>query len=407
MHLKIKQEQDQTQPRPFQQSSVQASSKLPLSPQPNIVGNPKINILQNMSMQSTEESTPDHTQDNIDSEIKQESNQLQVTCTNENHAPKSKYVVTTSSKVVPSIPLKAITSPGSSTDMQKPLKICPRRTITKTMPSGQKLIVVSSAQTTPTNSILQRTLTIPFVKNLAVKNFDKFKIVTTTTVSNNTSIVSPTAVSNLNSSKHKVVTVRTNSSMKKVSLSHLQVLNAKGNIKVLPFGGKILAKSCAGTSPNLYVMNSTDSLQAVTKSTTSTPVVMTSKMQGPSELNDNSNGAKDDISVEHFKPAEEVNTDDSKSTGKSSVLADILKASGVTPSDAEACSDDIETHISQLTAIPQNSTAIQDVQKDSLTKSCAVQTTLEGIDPIENSCSLDEVNMDNGVTSKLISFVCV
>ncbi|XP_022920560.2 BRCA2-interacting transcriptional repressor EMSY [Onthophagus taurus] len=161
-----------------------------------------------------------------------------------------------------------------------------KKTLTSKCLTGQKLIVVSNPQSMATTSILQRTLTIPFVKNISVKNFDKFKIVTTNSSSTNVQL---TSLSNSNIAtgqspvtKHKVVTVRTNPTVKKViPLSQLQILNAKGGIKVLPIGGKIITKTNSGSTP-VYIVNSSN-MQCLTKCTSSTPVIMTCKPQGSPE----------------------------------------------------------------------------------------------------------------------------
>lgn len=170
----------------------------------------------------------------------------------------------------------AVTTP---VDLNKVVKMCPSRKITKTVrtATGQKLIVVSNTQTIPTSS-LHRTLTLPFVKNISVRNFDKFKIVTTTVTTTNitTTVVNS---STLNSAKHKVVTVKTNpTGAKKIfPVTQLQVLK-KGNIKVLPFGGKILGKATTSTTSSpVYIMNSVGSLQTLTKTTTAVPIVTTTK----------------------------------------------------------------------------------------------------------------------------------
>lgn len=294
----------------------QTNIKLPLSPQSN---SPKINILQNITVPpiktEIKEEQPDGatTEQNEDVEI----SSPQPSCSNENQAPKLQKPVIATIKTSQGLVLK----PG---DVHKSIKICPRKAITKTVSPGQKLIVVSTAQSV-SSSVLHRALTVPIVKNL-----DKFKIVSSTT--GTTTTLPLTAAKNIgaNSIRHKVVTVRTNTLPKKVSLSHLQVLNAKGSIKVLPFGGKIITKSATIPTSNLIIVNSGES-NSITKSITSTPVIMTAKPQEPE--------------IASIKPIERENStlqQRSKDEPKSSVLADILKASGVTVSDAENCEDDID-----------------------------------------------------------------
>lgn len=310
--LKIKQECDQKDPTKLFPSSApgalnpQTNIKLPLSPQSS---SPKINILQNISLPSVKEEAPET---EVHVEPNEEAHSPQPSCSNENQAPKVQKPVLATIKTTQGLVLK----PG---DVQKSIKICPRKSVTKSVGQGQKLIVVSSAQQV-TSSVLHKALTVPVVKNLSMKNFDKFKIVTsTTTVATVTTAVPITTTRNLpNSIRHKVVTVRTNTLAKKVSLSHLQVLNAKGSIKVLPFGGKIITKTTTLPSTNLILVNSAEN---ATKSVTSTPIIMTAKTQ-------------ETTVTQSEQPKEE---------GKSSVLAEILKASGVTASDSENCEEEGET----------------------------------------------------------------
>lgn len=321
LQIKVKQEQEQKDPlaiphRTFSPANMQPI-KLPLSPQPNLTNSTKTNALPDDQL------TPEQTRKNDTNT--QEIPASQTSCSNENQAPKGKSIITNNKLVQSLPPLKAISCPGPSGDIQKAIKICPRKTLTKAMPTGQKLLVVSNSQSTPTNSILQKTLTIPYVKNLSVKNFDKFKIVTTTTITNSLPVTPVTNSSfNSNSVKHKVVTVRTNPTTKKLSLSHLQVLNAKGNIKVLPFGGKILSKTTTAPASNLFIMNTTDGLQ--TKSILSAPVMVAKPQEEIKTCtNDHTEINVPNYSIEAAIPKEE---------NKSSVLAEILEASGVTTSDA-------------------------------------------------------------------------
>lgn len=249
------------------QSLQKFQQKPSLSLQSPTNKSPKINILQNVSLQSGDSETEEVSLSQAGTE-------------------KQKFVQATQNKVTQHITLKQIATaaPGSSGEMHKKIKVCttsrkPVTTKTVTTCTGQKLIVVSNPQCVTTSSILQRTLTIPFVKNISVKNIDKFKIVTS---SANTA-VQLTPLSNAatftTNSKHKVVTVKTNPGVKKViPFSQLQVLNAKGGIKVLPFGSKIVTKANNSTSP-IYIVNSSTNMQALTKSTPSTPIVMSSKTQ--------------------------------------------------------------------------------------------------------------------------------
>lgn len=182
------------------------------------------------------------------------------------------------------------TNAGTSGELHKTVKVCstsrkPAITKTMTTSTGQKLIVVSNPQSITTSSILQRTLTIPFVKNISVKNIDKIKIVTTNSST-------PVQIAPLNSTstfnpntKHKVVTVRTNPIKKVIPISQLQVLNAKGGIKVLPIGGKIVTKTNGNSGSPIYIVNSSTNMQALTKSTSSTPNVVMSPMAQECSIN--------------------------------------------------------------------------------------------------------------------------
>ncbi|XP_072396919.1 uncharacterized protein [Diabrotica undecimpunctata] len=283
--------------------------------------NQRIHILQNISLQSVKDELPDEEQtEGNNSETPEHSIVPQVPlCSNENQAPKPKVITTV--KPNASITVKQVSpqTAGPSTEPQKCIKITPKTPMTKTVNSGQKLIVVSNAQTIPSNSILQRTLQIPFVKNISIKKLDKFKIVTSNSTSTNLHLTNVTN-SGVNSVKHKVVTVKTNPATKKViPLSQLQVMSSKGSIKVVPLGGKIVGKSMSGTSSPLYIVNSTQ----VSKSTT-TPTITTSKLQTEkSEVKLEESGA------EIGSSASTTTTICNRENGKSSVLEDILKASGV------------------------------------------------------------------------------
>lgn len=223
--LKNKQETEQQNVNHIQQRPTQHTNnqpvKLPSPLQNDTPIVPQDINLHDFETEEMSEQVPIVETNNFVAAKVQDRNNLspQPGCSNENLTPKPKQIVT-SVKSNSNLSVKPLCSFGLSGEMQKSIKICPRKTISKTIPSGQKLIVVSNA-----NSILQRTLTIPFVKNLSVKNFDKFKIVTTTTTTGTVSSISSTNASNIstNSVKHKVVTLRTNPSTKKVSLSHLQV----------------------------------------------------------------------------------------------------------------------------------------------------------------------------------------
>ncbi|XP_044268475.1 BRCA2-interacting transcriptional repressor EMSY [Tribolium madens] len=273
-----------------EQMKLKPQTKIPFSPIMQSSNGPKITT--NLVLPPSGEETIEQIQNEINN-YPQKSEAP--SCSNENQAPRPKLLTTT--KPTQSLTFKQITTPGTSD-----IKLCPKKTITKPgTPLSQKLIVVSNAQTIHTSSILQKTLSIPLVKNISVKNFEKFKIVTTSTPQ----LV--TAANNINSLKHKVVTVKTNPTTKKVI--PLSLLNSKGGIKVLPIGGKIVGKTTTTSSPPLYIVN-TVTPKATTPAAAETP---------PSP---------------------------SKENGKSSVLGDILKASGVT-------TDDFDTQIEEF-RIPNN-----------------------------------------------------
>ncbi|KAJ8958914.1 hypothetical protein NQ318_019683 [Aromia moschata] len=301
----------------------------------------KVNVLQNISLHPIKDEVM--AVDQEEAKVCEQPPSAPI-CSNENQAPRPKLL--TSIKPNASITLKQTQAqpPGPSGEPTKSLKMCStKKPVTKTVNSGQKLIVVSSAQTIPSNSILQRTLQIPFVKNVSIKNFEKFKI-----VAGNSTPASIQVTNVTNSVKHKVVTVKTNSAAKKViPLSQLQVLNSKGSIKVLPLGGKIVGKSVAAAAASpLYIMNAVGASQPFTKATSGSPAIATSKIQ---------TGAAEEI-----RPAVDGVTDPSekasprspgRENGKSSVLEDIMKASGVI--SEECVAEDYDTKIEEF-HIPQN-----------------------------------------------------
>ncbi|XP_063922531.1 BRCA2-interacting transcriptional repressor EMSY isoform X2 [Zophobas morio] len=282
------------------QMKLKPQPKLPFSPLIQTSNGPKINVVQNVVVPPPGggEETIEQIQNEINSYNVQKS-ETQPSCSNENQAPRPK--VLTPIKPSP-LTFKQITTTAASPTDIKTVKVCPKKTIAKSgTPLGQKLIVVSNAQTIPSSSILQKTLSIPLVKNISVKNLEKFKIVTTSTPQ----IV--TAGNNINSFKHKVVTVKTNPTKKVFPLS---LLNSKGGIKVLPIGGKIVGKTTTTTASSpLYIVNTVGPRLAA-------------------------------------QPAAEPPPSPSKENGKSSVLGDILKASGVT-------TDDFDTQIEEF-RIPNN-----------------------------------------------------
>lgn len=364
LQMKMKDQQDlQGGPKQLQAFQSQQVSASKFSPKLTVApsSNTKINILQNITVapvvdadsleQNKNEANGPHKSALGDKAIL-----VQTTNSSDSPIVKTKPLLNTT-KLSQHITLKHVPSsiPGTSGEITKTLKVCPTRKpiTTKSVPTGQKLIVVSNPQTVTNPSILHRTLTIPFVKNLSMKNFDKFKIVNPTS-----STIQLTPISNTittNSTKHKVVTVRTNQAVKKViPLSQLQVLNAKGSIKVLPIGGKIVTKSNANsTSAPIFIVNPANSMASLTKSTTSTPVVMSCKMEpedGAKVVTENIESFA--LSVIPTKIEQEDCSNGSgnllKGEDKSAVLAEIMEASGVVPADTETYTD-FESQITQHT----------------------------------------------------------
>lgn len=333
------------QPMPHQ-SSICPST--PSVPQQQHIQHPnqKVTVLQNISLQPIKEEDVEQEED-VGGEINPLEQVANVSvCPNENQVLRPKMLTNVKPNSNIAVKPPSVQLAGSSNDSQK-IKMCStKKPTTKTVNSGQKLIVVSNAQTLTSNSILQRTLQIPFVKNVSIKNFDKFKIVTTNSSPTSIQVAS---VSNSigNPLKHKVVTVKTNPVTKKViPLSQLQVLNSKGSIKVLPLGGKIVGKTVGTTSSPLYIMNTT---QLTTKNSPSSQLSTVSKLnviEEPKSIKIN----------ESDESQQNLCTEDSRENGKSSVLADILKASGVI-TEAE----DYDAKIEEF-HIPQNKSKVEENQ---------------------------------------------
>lgn len=231
------------------------SSKLPFTssvpPSPS-----KINVIQNLVINpsQTEESS-EIFQNELNNHhlVVQKTDHLQVINPNESQTTRLK--VMSPLKPVANLAFKHLTANTSSgptnNDFQKTMKVgAPKRTSAKQgppLPFNQKLIVVSNAQTTQSNSILQKTLSVPLMKNISMKNLEKFKIVTTTSsqisISNNVANFKP-----------KMVTVKTNPASQKVI--PLSMLNSRGAIKVLPIGGKIIGRNTTSTtSQPIFIVN--------------------------------------------------------------------------------------------------------------------------------------------------------
>lgn len=301
----------------------------------------KVNVLQNISLQTPKEESLDQDEANANLKLPEQVPNVPV-CANENQAPRPKLITNIKPNANITIKQTSAQPPGPSNELQKSIKMCSsKKPVTKTVNSGQKLIVVSNAQTIPTNSILQRTLQIPFVKNVSIKNFEKFKIVTTNSVPTTIQVTNATN-SGVNSVKHKVVTVKTNPTTKKViPFSQLQVLNSKGSIKVLPLGGKIVGKTVTASSSPLYIMNTVGASQPFPKNNSNSQAVAAPKLQG---------GTAEEANPAALENGTDASDRSSRENGKSSVLADILKASGVISDDG---AEDYDTKIEEF-HIPQN-----------------------------------------------------
>ncbi|KAJ8916272.1 hypothetical protein NQ315_016412 [Exocentrus adspersus] len=335
-------QQQQQQHRVLQQTPQaipQQATTCPAAP----VTTHKVNILQNINLQPAKEEPieyeePSNGNVQLSDQTPGAASQL---CPNENQVPRPKLIT----NLKPNITIKqgATLTPGPSNELQKSIKMCAsKKPVTKTVNSGQKLIVVSNAQTIPTNSILQRTLQIPFVKNVSIKNFEKFKIVTSNATPASIQVTNP----GVNSVKHKVVTVKTNPATKKViPFSQLQVLNTKGSIKVLPLGGKIVGKTMSASSSPLYIMNTVGASQSITKAATP-PAVTAAKVQA---------GALEDAAVP-LENGDESSDKTNKENGKSSVLADILKASGVISDDS---AEDYDAKIEEFRVVENRAAAVE------------------------------------------------
>lgn len=273
---------------------------------------------------------------------------------------------------------------------QKSIKICPARKVITTMartPSTHKnVIIVSQAPGTTSSSILQRTLSsissIPFVKTISMKNLDKVKVISAPGMGGGTSTLPQ---------KPKLLTVQTKTKGgvpgKQVSIPfiqgvQLQALQNKGAIKMVPFTSatKIMSTKSGiinTTAGSLYIMNSNTSTSSnvpiVTASTIS-PVVSPKSSSDTacdiSPINSNIIILKNELikpaltkqppktiepaTVTEEKPKGAVNR---KGETKSSVLTEILKASGVITTE-DANENDIERQITQFTEIPNNTVII-------------------------------------------------
>lgn len=323
----------------------------------------KVNVLQNISLQSPKEEPLDQDEANANIKLPEHVPNIPV-CANENQAPRPKLITNIKPNTNITIKQTSAQPPGPSNEVQKSIKMCSsKKPITKTVNSGQKLIVVSNAQTIPTNSILQRTLQIPFVKNVSIKNFEKFKIVTSNSIPT-TIQVTNTTNSGVNSVKHKVVTVKTNPTTKKViPLSQLQVLNSKGSIKVLPLGGKIVGKTVTASSSPLYIMNTVGASQPFMKSNSNNQAIASAKVQS---------GAIEETNSLALENGSETSDRSNRENGKSSVLADILKASGVISDDG---AEDYDTKIEEF-HIPQN-------KKRDIEPECVEMQTVVGEEEVD------------------------
>ncbi|XP_030759213.1 BRCA2-interacting transcriptional repressor EMSY-like, partial [Sitophilus oryzae] len=174
---------------------------------PTTVNSQKINIIQNVSIppMMSEKST----ETNITKEV-----------VSENHLPNPKSVNNVT-----------FLKQSSSDDTSDPV---PKMNTNKTINKGKKLIVVSNASTITTNSILQKTLSVPMNK-LTKLNLDKFKIV------GNSQFPSNLQLANTQNLSPKLVTFKGNTTKKVIPFSQLQMLHSKG-LKMVPYSGKVFDK---------------------------------------------------------------------------------------------------------------------------------------------------------------------
>ncbi|GJQ70633.1 hypothetical protein Trydic_g23023 [Trypoxylus dichotomus] len=407
--LQLKAKQDQAKPdgslmqQKLQPQQQQTQQKLSTTNQSD---SSKVNILENISIPTTQIEDTEIKKEPVDITIAackvSESNIIspQPGCSNENQAPKTKTTISCP-KFNQHITLKHV---ASSPNGEKQIKVCGTRKnlATKCITTGQKLIVVSNPQSITTSSILHRTLSIPFVKNISVKNFDKLKIVTTNATPN---IQLTTTSGQPTTTKHKVVTVRTNPTVKKViPLSQLQVLNAKGSIKVLPLGGKIVTKTSTGTTP-VYIVNS-GNIQCITKSTTSTPIIMTCKTQDSTDNKSLLVLKNPDTTVKEAVDSSVQNDDlhikEEFQEDKSNVLADIMEAVGVVPCGTDSFAEEVKI---KNESIAESTSLIESIEKikEELGPVKEEKTDLDG-----SRLFIQNINADNSETSLMNdSFICI
>lgn len=261
---------------------------------------------------------------------------------------------------------------------QKSIKICPARKVITTMartPSTHKnVIIVSQAPGTTSSSILQRTLSsissIPFVKTISMKNLDKVKVIN--------------APGGTTPQKPKLLTVQTKTKGgvpgKQVSIPfiqgvQLQALQNKGTIKMVPFTSSTkIGKSgiINTTAGSVYIMNSNSANVPTVTASTISPVVstktsseaieITTKSCDISPINSNIIILKNELIKPALtkQPPKTTDTEESLKDAvnkKSSVLTDILKASGVITIE-DANENDIERQITQFTEIPNNTVTL-------------------------------------------------
>lgn len=260
---------------PDKETTDHIKSNLPqhITTTPNYI-TPKINIIQNISLPVCKEEVT-LSEETVKKEIPK--NPL---LTNENQAP-----ITAPLNIKPLNNTVFIGKQSTSTclgDSEQAVDTSKINITKKQISKGQKLIVVSNPQTLPTNSILQKTLSVPMNK-LTKLNLEKFKIVPNsqlpsslqvTNVINNQQVVTP---------KPKMVTIKGNSGKKVIPLSQLQMLNPKGSLKVVPYSGKMLDKNISlnSISPDNYFKKSIISLNsthtAVTHPTSACSQVITTE----------------------------------------------------------------------------------------------------------------------------------
>ncbi|KAF7271775.1 uncharacterized protein LOC143193594 [Rhynchophorus ferrugineus] len=192
---------------------------------------PSNNVLQKVNVQSISVSTLES--DPVLDESFSRDHISDSAMVNENQAPSPRNI---SIKLNNTIKSSSSTAEDTEHSAETVIKINSPKTINK----GQKLIVVSTAQSVST----QKTLSVPLNK-LSKFNLEKFKIVGSSQFPTTLQVSS---VGNNQNLSPKLVTLKSTSGKKVIPLSQLHMLNSKG-LKVVPYSGKVYDKHI--TLPNI------------------------------------------------------------------------------------------------------------------------------------------------------------